>query len=95
MRERDQFIEGVKTRLDHCTSEIHRLESRSHEVGADAQLEYREQLELLKERRKEVAAQVDTLRNTSDDAWQSLKSRTELAWTAMDDALKSAMARLR
>ena len=95
MRERDEYLEKMKAQLDHWNSEIDKLEDRSQEVQADAQSEYRERIDALKQRRQEVREKLDTLQNAGEGAWQDVRAGIDMAWTAMDEALRSAVSRFR
>lgn len=95
MRERDEYVEKMKAQLDRWNSEIHKLEAQSQDAQADAQSQYQEQIDALKQRREEVRERLEALQNSSEGAWQDVKAGADLAWTAMDDAVRSALARFR
>lgn len=95
MSERDAYVQKIKAQLDHWNAEIDKLEAKSQEASADAQIEYREQIDTLKQRRQEITEKLAALKTAGDSAWEDMKSGVELAWNAMDSALRSAVSRFR
>lgn len=92
---RDAYIAKLNATLDAWNAEIERLSARARQAEADTRIEYQKQIEKLKQKRTEIQQKVTEIGRSGEGAWEDLKSGLDLAWEAMNEALKSAAARFK
>ena len=93
MSEKSAYRQKLEARLDQWRAEIDKLEAKAVEAGADARIEYRDQLETLRGKQAEARRKLSELDDATSDAWQDLKGGIERAWTDLGDAVKKATQR--
>jgi hypothetical protein len=90
MSNREEYLATVKAKLDEWDADIDRLEAKASEAQADAQEQYRKQLDNMREMRKEAMARYVEMQGAAADAWETMAQGTEKAWnawlTAFDEA---------
>lgn len=95
MEDKDAYIQKLHARLDEWNAEIDKLKAKADKVEAESRIEYQNQLEYLRQRRNEAEEKVAEVRTAGEGAWEDLKSGVQLAWDAMDQAIKSARTRFK
>lgn len=93
MKTRDVYVKKVQAQLDDWDADIKKLRAKADKASANATLEYKSQIETLKQKRERAGKKLDELKSASDDAWEDLKKGLESATSALGNALKSAAAR--
>ena len=93
MSDKSAYRQKLEARLDQWRAEIDKLQSKAEEAGADARIEYEDQLKRLQTRQDEARQKLKGLDDTSDDAWKDLKSGIEKAWDDLGSAVKNARKR--
>lgn len=92
---RDVFAQKVKAKLGEWNAEIDRLSARAEQAGAEAKVEYRRELEELRKKRDEAKLKLKKLEQAGEGAWKDLQAGTELAVSALSEALKSVRQRFK
>ena len=59
----------------------------------DSRAELQNQIDSLKQKQGELEKQIGEITATSAEAWDDMKSGLDLAWEAMNTAVKSAVSR--
>lgn len=95
MSDKDKYVEKAKAKMAQWNAEIEKLQAKADEAGADAKIEYKRQIEELREQRDEAQAKLREIAGASDDAWTDMKSGLDKAWDSMSDAFDRAMARFK
>jgi uncharacterized coiled-coil DUF342 family protein len=95
MEDKDAYIQKLHARLDEWNAEIDKLKSKADKAEAESRIEFQKQIENLRQRRQEAEKKVDEVRAAGEWAWEDLKSGVQLAWDAMEQALKSARTRFK
>lgn len=95
MKNRDVYVKKVQAQLDEWDAEIKKLKARADKASAQAELEYRKQLDTLKSKRKKAGDKLSELKSAGDDAWEDVKEGLETATDTLGTALKSAAARFK
>lgn len=95
MPSREDFIQGLKTRLDEWNSAIDELELKLHKVEADSKAKLEEQLQDLKKKRDSARNDLHNVQAASAEALEDMKSGLDLAWQSMNDSFRSALSRFR
>ncbi|MEJ2056507.1 MAG: hypothetical protein P8X39_01550 [Desulfofustis sp.] len=93
MASRQEYIQSLHRKIDEWNVEIDKLMARKDKVEAESKLELQKQVDSLKGKRSEMELQLENLKNTSAEAWDDVKSGVDLAWEAMNSAVKSAISR--
>ena len=95
MNTRECYIETMKTKLDEWNLELDKLSAKANAAKADAQLDYRKQIEALRKHRDEAGRKLEKLTAASDDAWDDMREGVESAWNKMSHAFSSARERFK
>lgn len=95
MSTREAFIRRMQAKLEEWNAEIDTLSARADNVAADVGNEYHGRIESLKAKQAAARQKIEELQQAGESAWDDLKSGTELAWTAMGEAIDSAKNRFR
>jgi hypothetical protein len=83
-----QEVVKIETRLRQLGTKLDRLAALGAEMATDSQLEYRKQIDHIKERHTAVLEQMRRFRDAGGQKWESFKSSIELAWTDLEQAFK-------
>lgn len=94
MSEKQNYIDKAKARLEQWESEIEKLRAKMEEAGADAKIEYRDELDELRKHRTEAKEKLSKLAEVGDDAWDDVRHGLEAAWDRVESAFKKAKSRL-
>ncbi len=95
MKTKEAYIQKLHAKIDEWNADIDRLKAKADQVEADAKIEYQEQIQTLKSKRDEIETKISELSRSGEEAWKDLKAGVDLAWEAMNEAIKSAASRLR
>ncbi|MCC5861202.1 MAG: coiled coil domain-containing protein [Gammaproteobacteria bacterium] len=95
MTDKHLYIEKAKARLDQWEADIDRLKAKAEETQADSRIEYQHQLEALRAKRDEARRKLREAQDSSDDAWDDIKSGLDKAWDSIGKAFESARSRFK
>ncbi|GGD78675.1 coiled coil domain-containing protein [Lacimicrobium alkaliphilum] len=95
MSEKEAYQKKLQAQLDEWNSEIDKLRAKADQAEADAQLEYYQQIETLREKQQESSRKLEELKAASDDAWQDMKAGIDSAWDSLGRSLESAKSRFK
>lgn len=95
MEDKDAYIQKLHARLDEWNAEIDKLRAKADKAKAESRIEYQNQIESLRQSRNEAEKKVAELHEAGEGAWEDLKSGVQLAWDAMEQAIKSARTRFK
>ncbi len=93
--EHEAHLAKAKAALDELDAQIQLLQAKAEKQAADARIEYGNELEDLRRRRRELGDRLKELHQTSGDAWNDLQRGLENAVASMRDSLKSAIDQFR
>jgi len=93
MEDKDVYIKKMHARLDEWNAEIDKLRAKADKAKAESRIEYQNQIESLRQSRDEAGKKIAELREAGEGAWEDLKSGVQGAWDAMEQAVKSARTR--
>jgi hypothetical protein len=86
---RDAYVQKLKAKLDEWNAEIDRLAAKAGQAEAESKIEYHQQLEDLRAKRRDLEAQIAAVQQAGEGAWQDLKQGIENSW----EILKTSLAR--
>jgi len=90
MKNREEYVQKVKSQLDQWNTEVARWEAEAKKVQGKLQQEYSLQLDQLRKKRDEALAEMHRVQGASADAWQQLMTGSDLAFKAMQEAVERA-----
>lgn len=90
MKTRDEYVAGLKTRLDRWNADAGKWEAQASVARADMKKQYAKQLETLRERREEALYNLNLVEKASATAWKDLARGADEAWDRMQEAIKAA-----
>ena len=95
MNKRDEYVDKMKTQLDHWNANISQWEAKMHAAQAEARAGYATQLESLRQQRDQAAYQMKLVQNAAGEAWLQLTQGADEAWARMSEAFDKASAQFR
>lgn len=90
---RDAYVQQLKAKMDEWNAEIDKLQAKADQAEAEAKIEYHEQIEDLRAKRKEVEDKMAELQQASEGAWEDLKQGLENSWEILKGAFAKAKSR--
>jgi uncharacterized coiled-coil DUF342 family protein len=87
---REAYVQELKALMDELNAEIDKLEARADRAKAEVSLKYLQQVEDLREKRKEVEDQAAKLQQAGEGAWEDLKQGVEDSWKILKTSFKKA-----
>ena len=95
MSKKDAYIQKLHAKIDEWNADIDKLNAKASQVEADSKIEYQKQIEVLKQKRSDIENKLSEISRSGEEAWNDLKAGIDLAWEAMNEAVKSATSRFR
>jgi hypothetical protein len=83
-----QEVVKIETRLRQLGAKLDRLAALGAEMATDSQLEYRKQIDHIKDRHTAVQEQLQRFRAAGGQKWENFKGSIELAWHDLEQAFK-------
>ena len=83
-----QDVMKIETRLRQLGTKLDRLAALEAEMAADSQLEYRQQIDHIKDRHTAVRVKLQTFKDAGGQKWEDFKGSVELAWQDLERAFK-------
>ncbi|GAB4362362.1 MAG: hypothetical protein Kow0060_18540 [Methylohalobius crimeensis] len=92
MSKRDEYVAKLKAQLDEWNADLDHLEVQANLGKEDLKQEYQEQLAHMRKKRDEIRHKLTDLQQSSETAWEHLRSGIDSAGDALQEALKKAKA---
>jgi len=93
MKTKDEYINFLHKKINEWNSDIDRLLAKVERADAETKVELQDRIRMLQTKRDEIEAKIAELGQAGAGAWQDIKSGLDLAWEAMNVAVKSARNR--
>lgn len=77
MSKRAAYIAKIKLQLDQLNAKMNQLEAKAHEVKADAQAQYKQEMNLLRRQSKLATAKLEELKAATEATWESMVAEME------------------
>jgi phage host-nuclease inhibitor protein Gam len=84
-----QEVGRIEKRLRQLGTRLDRLAAKVDETGAEAKIEYRKQIDHIKEKHAVVQSKLNAFRAANGQKWDHFKGGVETAWRDFEDAFKS------
>ena len=95
MKTKEAYVQKLHAKIDEWNADIDRLKAKADQVEADSKIEYQKQIQALKNNRDEIEKKISEISRSGENAWEDLKAGADLAWEAMNEAIKSATSRFK
>jgi hypothetical protein len=92
-QERKAYEQKIEAQMAEWRAEFDKLKARSKEAGADTRAKLAGEMAELDEKTRVARKKLAELRDSSDDAWQDVKSGFESSWHALQNAAHAARQR--
>ena len=90
MADRDEYVEKLKSQLDHWNAETAKWEAQTKAAQANMRAEYEKQLAAFRQKRDQAIAQLSKVQSASGEAWKDLARGADEAWAKMSEAFEKA-----
>ena len=90
MSEKSAYRQKLEARLDQWQAEIDKLQAKAVEAGADARVEYEDQVDSLRKQQDAAREKLKEFDEASGEAWKDLKQGIEKAWDDLSASVKKA-----
>ena len=90
MADRDDYVEKLKSQLDHWNAETAKWEAQAKAAQASMRAEYEKQLAAFRQKRDQAIEQLSKVQSASGDAWKELARGADEAWARMREAFEKA-----
>lgn len=90
MKEREQYINDLKAKLDDINNKLDVWEAKAGEANAESKAKIHETIANLKEQRSDVSAKLEELKSSSGNAWDEVKVGVEAAYQNLKSAFDNA-----
>ena len=84
-----QEVGRIEKRLRQLGTKLDMLADKVDETGAEAKIEYRKQIDHIKEKHAVVQSKLNAFRAANGQKWDHFKGGVETAWRDFEDAFKS------
>jgi predicted ATP-binding protein involved in virulence len=92
---RKAYEEKLAAQLEEWTAQVALFKAKSEKAAAAAKIEYYEITETLQRKHDEARKKLQELQLSGDDAWETLKTGVENAWTEVKNAFHDAAAKFK
>lgn len=95
MSMKETYQKELQEQLDEWGTEIDKLKGVAGKAKSGLQGEYYKEVEDLRCKQLDAQKKLHELKSESEEAWEDLKGGIEISWTAMGNAIKSAISRFK
>ena len=95
MSTKEEFVRKMHSKLDLWSAEIDKLSAKADQAGAEARAEYHKHIDELRAKKAAAQHKLEEFKQTSEGAWEDVKTGVELAWDAMGEAVDSVKSRFK
>lgn len=86
MIDREEYLQKLKAKLDEWDADLDALEVKAREAQADAEAQYRKQVESLRAMRDDAFKQYAQMQDAAADVWETMAAAGEKTWQTWLDA---------
>jgi hypothetical protein len=89
MESAGQEVGRIETRLRHLGAKLDKLVVKADEAGTDLKVDYRKQIDHIKDKHAVVQSKLDAFKAASGQKWDNFKGGVEVAWHDLENAFKA------
>ena len=94
MEMKQAYHQKMAAQLAQWGAEIDLLQAKAVNAGADLRIQYNEDLQALKEKRELASAQLESLKEASNEAWAQIKETADAMWDELKQGITDAHSKL-
>jgi hypothetical protein len=92
---RELYQERIEATLQEWGGEIEKLRKRADQLGAEARVKYRDQIEDLRTRQETAGRKLEELKRAGGEAWEDLRKSAESAIEELKKGVESAAGKMK
>jgi len=93
MKTKEEYLSYLHKKIDEWNDDIDRLMDKAERLDAKSRAELDQQIRMLKIKRDEIERKTTEISQSGAAAWEDIKTGLDLAWEAMNLAIKAATTR--
>lgn len=93
MSERELYEKKLQAKIEEWKAEAAKLRAKAEGASADAQLEWKREVDEIEDEIGRAEERLAELRDASGDAWASVKKGAEDAWASVAKGFERAVER--
>ena len=82
--ERDDYVKNMDARMDEFDKKLDGLDERVGAMPGEAKTSLNDNIDRLRDQRKDVAKKLDDLKSVSVESWQTMRGEVDSAMTGME-----------
>lgn len=83
----------MESQLKDWGSKLDELKAKADQAGADAEANINKKVEELTAKREKMAQNLENLKNSSDEAWESMRAGLQSAWEEISKSFEEATSK--
>ncbi len=84
-----QEVGRIETRLRQLGAKLDRLVTKADEAGAEVKVDYRKQIDHIKDKHAVVQSKLNAFRAANGQKWDNFRGGVENAWHDLENAFKA------
>lgn len=92
---RELYQERIEATLQEWGGEIEKLRKKADQLGAEARVKYRDQIEDLHARQETARRKLDELKKSGGEAWEDIRKGAESAIEELKKGVESAVGKMK
>lgn len=90
---RDAYVEKLQGNIAKWNGELDEIQAKADKAKDELKAEFQKQIEEIKAKRLALEGKMTDLKNSSEEAWEDVKSGVDVARQILGQAISSAKAR--
>ena len=95
MESKDVYKAKIDAQLKEWSIRIADLKAKAELAEANVKVEYLKQVEALRVKKEKIQSKLEELKESGDDAWETLKTGVEQAALELKESINSAIAKFK
>ena len=95
MSKKDEYFATMESQMKKWDAEVDKLRAKGDQMGAEARIQYYEQLKAMRANRDAANKKLQEMRTASESAWQSMQAGMDAAWTSLQNSLDKASSQFK
>ena len=95
MNKREIYKKKINAKLKEWEAEIKRLETKAEQTKIDVEAKYYDNIEELKNKKKQAQKKLENIKDTSNAAWEEMKDGFEKSWNSLAKSFNKALKKFK
>jgi len=92
---REDYVNNLKAKIQELNQEISKLSDKAGQAKEEKKAEYKEQMDKLREKRKDLESKVSEMKEASESTWEKFKEGVESSWEALKEKTAEVKSRFK